>query len=111
MIKESMFFADPKIKDYREISLDDVLTEYLLCKGTWDSKGNEINKKVSIKSIVDSALFIYNLKSNSTNKKAVEYYCEREACRRMLFSENSIVVPDDIWNKCNMKNKEFTGTK
>ena len=108
MINNNMFFADPKIKDYREISLDDVLTEYLLFKGTRDNSGNRTVKNVSIESIVDSALFIYNLKVNATNKEAVKYYCEREARRRMILDGSLIVIPEEIWNKCDIKNSEFT---
>lgn len=107
MIDKRMFFADPKIEDYRDIRLDDVLKEYLLFKGTIDTDGSEINKKVYLPNIVGSALFIYNLKSNQTNKDVVKYYCEREARRRLILDGSMIVVPNDIWNECNRINEQY----
>lgn len=107
MIDKRMFFADPKIEDYRDIILDDVLKEYLLFKGTIDTDGSEINKRVYLPNIVGSALFIYNLKSNQTNKDAVKYYCEREARRRLILDGNMIMVPKDIWNECNRINEQY----
>lgn len=109
MINKNFFFTEPKIQDYREISLDAVLKEYLLYKGTWDSKGNPTNEAVSAKDLIGSGLFVYGLKSNPTNRRAVEYYCCREAQRRLLLSDrgNVITVPKELWNECNEYNEKY----
>lgn len=111
MIKENMFFGERTLKEYRDIKLDDVMREFLLCKGTWNKEGEPINKKVSPKGLVDSALYIYRLKYNSTNKKAMEYYCEREARKRNIMDGSVICVPADLWEECDLHNREFTNKK
>ena len=128
MISKSMFFSNEvTIKDYRDIKLDDVLREFLLFKGTRNRSRrfisarsiagdsieiliDEVHHEVSVKEIVSSGLFVYKLKANSTNMKAIEYYCEREATRRGLMNgdRTRIFVPKELWNECDEKNKEFT---
>ena len=100
MIKENMFFGERTLKEYRDIKLDDVIKEFLLCKGTWDKDGKTINKKVAPKSLVDSALYVYGLKYNSTNKKAMEWYCEREARVRQIMTGSLICIPPELWQEC-----------
>ena len=34
MIKESMFYGKPKLKEYSEMNIPDIIREYLLSKGT-----------------------------------------------------------------------------
>lgn len=111
MIGRNMFYGEPTISDYREMVLDDILKEYLKYKGTWDNKGNDTNKTVRTKDLIGSALFVYGLKSNPTNRQAVEYYCEREARRRLIMLQDEIVVPDNIWNECNEYNRKYCGKK
>lgn len=106
-----MFYGDPTIRDYREMSLNNILIEFLKYKGTWDEEGNKINETIKTKELVDSALFIYGLKSNPTNRRAVEYFCEREARRGDIMLHDKIVVPANIWNECNEYNKKFCGKK
>lgn len=108
MIKENMFFGERTLKEYRDIKLDDVVKEFLLCKGTWDKDGKPINKKVAPKSLVDSALYVYRLKYNSTNKKAMEWYCEREARVRQIMTGSLICIPPELWLECDKHNREFT---
>lgn len=108
MIKESMFFTEPTIKDYREISLPKVVEEFLLCKGTRKHDGTAINQKVKPKDLCSSALFVYGLKDNATNKAAVVYYCERQARRSDSMDGDFIKIPSEFWEKCDRKNKEFT---
>lgn len=108
MIKENMFFGERTLKEYRNIKLDDVVKEFLLCKGTWDKDGNPTNKEVRPKDLVDSALYVYELKSNSTNRRAMEYYCEREARVRQIMGGEMIHVPTELWNECDRHNREFT---
>lgn len=106
MIKDSMFFSERTITDYRDIVLDDVLKEYLLFKGTRDSDNKPMHQFVYIKDIIFAGLQIYSLKYNETNKKSVAYYCEREARRRNLYDDKDglITVPVRIWNECDAKN-------
>lgn len=89
MINKNMFFAEDKIKDYRDMKLDDILREHLLFKGTIDSNGMSCNMKVKVKDLVSSGLFVYNLKTNATNKQAI------------------IIVPPEIWKECNDVNKNI----
>ena len=105
MINKSMFFADATIDNYRDMKLDDILREHLLFKGTIGGDGKSCNKKVMAKDLVSSGLFLYNLKANATNKQAVIYYCEREAQRRDIMRDGYIVVPDELWNECNVTNE------
>lgn len=111
MINKSMFFADAKIKEYRDMRLDDILREHLLFKGTFDFDGTPCNMEVRAKDLVSSGLFLYNLKANATNKQAVIYYCEREAQRRCIMSKGYIAVPSEIWNECNNINKDVANRK
>lgn len=111
MIKESMFYGERTLKEYRDIKLDDVIREFLLCKGTWDKDGKPINKKVSPKGLVESALCIYRLKYNSTNKKAMEWYCEREARVRQIMDDSLIRIPEELWMECDEYNRKFTHRK
>lgn len=108
-----MFYGNRTIDDYRDIQLEEVLLEYLLFKGTRDPAGNPIHRTVLPKQLVSSALYIYELKSNPTNIRAMEYYCERQARQLQimgidLFKEACINIPTDIWEKADMHNKEFT---
>ena len=103
-----MFFTEPTIKDYREISLPKVVEEYLLCKGTRKHDGTPINQKVKPRDLCSSALFVYGLKDNATNKAAVVYYCERQARRTDSMDGDFIKIPAEFWEKCDRNNYEFT---
>lgn len=107
MINRSMFFGEPTIKGYRDMVLDDILTEYLHFKGTWDDDGEKINEAVTPKDLVSSALFIYGLKSNPTNRGAVIYYSEREARRRNILLDGKIIVPAKLWKDCDNYNRAY----
>lgn len=109
MIKESMFFGSPTVKDYRDMKLEDVLKEYLLFKGTRDRNDVPCNQDVAPKELVGSALFVYNLKNNATNKSAILYYCERQARQNLWFRGGKISIPKEIWEECDKYNKEHTG--
>ena len=107
MIEKSMFYSEQKIQDYRDIKLKDILIEHLLFKGTRFANGEPTNKYVKPDELVSSALFVYGLKSNATNKAAVKYYAEREARRNGQWHEkwDAICVPDNIWNACDNYNR------
>lgn len=114
-----MFFTEPTIKDYREMDVEKIIREHLLTKGTWshptlkDEKSIPINKWVSPKSLVPDGLYTYGLKANATNKRAIEYYCERWARIHQIFDDRDgcIKVPDALWKECDEYNRKMTGRK
>lgn len=115
MINRNMFYGDPTIEDYREMDIPKIIREYLLSKGTWsrpfrvDEMPEPINKDVSCKDLVTSGLFVYGLKDNPTNRRAVEYYCERWGHINQLIDKRNLVrVPSELWEECDKKNEEFT---
>lgn len=115
MIKNNMFYTDPTIKDYRDMDIREIIREHLLTKGTWSrnalKKGQvePTNKVVRPKDLVPSGLFVYGLKDNATNKRAIEYYCERWAHKYQIIDEHGVIsIPADLWEECDKKNKEFT---
>lgn len=116
MIKSSMFYGEPTIKDYRDMEIEKIIEEYLLIKGTWykspnnDEQPKPINKEVNVRALVDSGLFVYELKCNATNKKAVEYYCERWGYIHQIIDEHGVItIPKEIWDKCDEYNNLMTG--
>lgn len=113
MIKNNMFYGDPTIKDYREIDPIEVIREHLLSKGTRQRHSingaiTEINHEIEPFNLIDSGLFVYRLKNNPTNKRAIEYYCERWARQNQIMVGKLIHVPVELWHECDEKNKEFT---
>ena len=114
MIKDNMFYGDQTIKDYRDIDPRKIIREFLLSKGTrhrnkiQNCEIVEVNHDVEPRALVSSGLFVYGLKDNPTNKRAIEYYCERWARQNQIMGEILIHVPNDLWRECDEKNKEFT---
>ena len=51
------------------------------------------------------------LMANPTNKRAIEYYCERWARIHQIFDDGRgcIKVPDALWKECNEYNRKMTG--
>lgn len=110
-----MFYGYPTIKEYRDMEIEKIIEEYLLTKGTWykspfkNEKPKQINKEVSAKSLVSSGLFVYGLKDNPTNKRAVEYYCERWGHIHQIIGEHGVIrIPEDLWNRCDEYNRIYT---
>lgn len=113
MIKDNMFYGDPTLKDYREIDPRKIIREFLLCMGTRGRKSItddvvEINHEVKPEDLISSGLFVYGLKDNATNKRAIEYYCERWARKNQIMNVAYIKVPDDLWQECDEYNEKFT---
>ena len=115
MINRNMFYGNPTIENYREMDIPKIIREYLLTKGTWSRTccvgeiPEPINKDVSCKDLVSSGLFVYGLKDNPTNRKAIEYYCERWGHINMIIDKHNVIsVPSEIWEECDKKNEEFT---
>ena len=115
MIKETMFYGEPRLHDYTDMDIPSIIREYLLMKGTrerdFQGEVNKINTIVSPSALVDSGLFLYGLKDNATNKKAIKYYCEKWARRNFYWDGGHITVPTDLWDECDRKNEEFTNGK
>lgn len=110
MIAKNMFYSlNPALMDYSDMKLEDIIKEYLYFKGTWDNNGKPCNKFVSPKELVSSALWLYELIYNPTNKRNVLYYCEKRAREVgwMINEHGDIKVPKDIWNECNEYNKRM----
>ena len=113
MIKNNMFYGEPTIKEYRDMEIEKIIEEYLLTKGTWsrycswckDDMPIPINKKISPKDLISSGLFVYGLKDDPTNTRAIEYYCERWANITQMWDGLEIRVPSDLWNRCNEYNR------
>ena len=115
MIKDNMFFTNPTIKDYREMDIPNIIKEYLKTKGTWfkspfkNDIPQPINKSVNIKNLITSGLFVYGLKDNSTNKRAIEYYCERWGHINQIIDEKGVInIPKEIWDECDEYNRIHT---
>jgi hypothetical protein len=111
MINSNMFVGEPTIKDYRNMVLEDILKEYLLFKGTTDSQGLPCNQSVSPRELVSSGLFVYGLKDNPTNRTSIAYYCERQARQNLWMDGNKIMIPKEVWEKCNEINNKYKQTK
>lgn len=115
MINKNMFYGEPKLNDYQEMDIREIIREHLLMKGT---KGRmigkngtqpvDVNRFVNPKDLVRSGLFVYGLKDNQTNRSAVAYYCERWARKNQIMQGSEIKVPEDLWEECDKKNCEFT---
>lgn len=110
-----MFFTEPTIKDYRNMEIEKIIEEYLLTKGTWykspykDEQPKSINKAVSAKSLVSSGLFVYGLKDNPTNRRAVEYYCERWGHIHQIIDDRGVIsIPEELWDKADEYNRIHT---
>lgn len=112
MIKDNMFYGDPTLKEYRDMDVPAIIREFLLSKGTWkhnlDGTPAPAHQEVTPKALVDSGLFVYGLKKNATNCRAVEYYCERWAQMNQVMWRDRIRIPIDLWSECDGKNREFT---
>ena len=115
MIKDNMFYGLPTLKEYRNMEIEKIIEEFLMTKGTWykspfkNEKPRPINKEVNVKALVSSGLFVYELKDNATNRRAVEYYCERWGHIHQIISNDGVIrIPDEIWNKCDEYNRVHT---
>lgn len=98
------------IEKYDEINGHDVIRETLLFKGC------EIcSEKVSVrylqkKYLEETALYLYGLKVNATNRLYVSYVLDRYWRRNDLLPfdvKGYVIVPEDIYNECKKINDSY----
>ena len=95
------------ISTYEEIDIFDVIKETLLCKGEQVcSNDGFIQKKL----LEDSALYLYDLKCNATNKLFVGLTIDRLCLRNGLCHERKdalVKVPCHIYNEVKSINDQY----
>lgn len=95
------------LEAYENINLLDVIRETLLCKGVGVVNSDRyIYKKL----LEDSALYLYDLKANATNRLFVGLTIDRLCQVHGLSHEKSdklVMVPVDIYNEINEINNRY----
>ena len=94
------------LKTYENINLYDVIRETLLCKGVGVVASGYILKKL----LEDSALYLYDLKANATNRLFVGLTIDRLCQVNGLAHEKSdklVKVPMDIYNEVSEINNRY----
>lgn len=108
VINKKDFVSSEVIKTYQEIDWFLVMKELLMCKGDdFLYKETEINKK----QIEEMCIFVYGLKSNSTNKLYVgvsldKFFRNDNSATR----SNYVKIPQYLIDEVNEMNKQFRET-
>ena len=95
------------LETYENINLFDVIRETLLCKGVGAVSSNGY---ISKKLLEDSALYLYDLKANATNRLFVGLTIDRLCQMNGLAHEKSdkcVKVPVDIYNEVSAINNRY----
>lgn len=95
------------IQVYQQINIYDVIKETLLCKGVEICTDDRL---VAKKYLEDSALYLYELKANSTNRLHVGLTIDRLCQQNGLCSEKSdkwVKVPEDIYDEVKAINDRY----
>lgn len=93
------------IKTYSEINGLDVIEELLLFKGIEIAGANRVVHK---KYLDDTALALYNLKVNATNRLYVGLHLDRFYLRSGLICDSGrIRVPNEIYNRVKKLNDSY----
>lgn len=99
------------IEKYNEINGHDVIRETLLFKGCEICSEKGSVRYLQKKYLEETALYLYGLKVNSTNKLYVSYaldiYWRRNDLLPMTDKRGYVVVPDDIYNECKKINDSY----
>lgn len=99
------------IEKYDEINGHDVIRETLLFKGCEICSEKGSVRYLQKKYLEETALYLYGLKVNSTNKLYVSYaldiYWRRNDLLPMIDNRGYVVVPDDIYNECKKINDSY----
>ena len=98
---------DKTLQTYEEMNLDDIIRETLLCKGEQVVTDDGCIRKSCLE---DTALWLYGLKSNATNKLYVGLNIDRMCQRTGLCHEKTdklVRVPMDIYNEAKAINDSY----
>lgn len=98
------------IKKYDEINGHDVIRETLLFKGCEICSEKASIRYLQKKYLEETALYLYGLKVNATNKLYVSYALDIYWRRKDLLPINNggyVVVPEDIYNECKKNNDSY----
>lgn len=98
------------IKKYDEINGHDVIRETLLYKGCEICSEKSSVRYLQKKHLEETALYLYGLKVNATNKLYVGYALDIYWRRNDLLpidKSGYIVVPEDIYNECKKINDSY----
>ena len=99
------------IKKYDEINGHDVIRETLLFKGCEICSEKASVRYLQKKYLEETALYLYGLKVNATNKLYVSYaldiYWRRNDLLPTIDKGGYVVVPEDIYNECKKINDSY----
>lgn len=98
------------IEKYDEINGHDVIRETLLFKGCELCSNIASVWYIQKKHLEETALYLYGLKVNATNKLYVGYVLDRYWRRNDLqfFDRKGyVIVPEDIYNECKKINDSY----
>lgn len=98
------------IKKYDEINGHDVIRETLLFKGCEICSEKASVRYLQKKYLEETALYLYGLKVNATNKLYVSYSLDIYWRRNDLLLTGVgeyVVVPEDIYNECKKINDSY----
>lgn len=98
------------IEKYDEINGHDVIRETLLFKGCELCSNIASVWYIQKKHLEETALYLYGLKVNATNKLYVGYVLDRYWRRNDLQSfdrKGYVIVPEDIYNECKKINDSY----
>lgn len=98
------------IEKYDEINGHDVIRETLLFKGCELCSNIASVWYIQKKYLEETALYLYGLKVNATNKLYVGYVLDRYWRRNDLQPfdmKGYVIVPEDIYNECKKINNSY----
>jgi hypothetical protein len=99
------------IEKYDEINGHDVIRETLLFKGCEICFEKASVRYLQKKYLEETALYLYGLKVNATNKLYVSYvldiYWRRNNLLPIIDKGGYVVVPEDIYNECKKINDSY----
>lgn len=106
-IQEKDKVCQSDIVNYEDISIMDIIEETLLDRGCQIVSSD---MTVSKKELEDTALYLYSLKSNSTNKLYVGIVIDKQCVINDLASDKTskrVKVPVEIYNKVKQINDSY----
>lgn len=98
------------IEKYDEINGHDVVRETLLFKGCEICSEKASVRYLQKKYLEETALYLYGLKVNATNRLYVSYVLDRYWRRNDLLPfdvKGYVIVPEDIYDECKKINDSY----